>query len=308
MRVIVSVIVVALALAIAPAAGAWTWPLEGAVLRPFSTTGDPYAAGQHRGVDVARAGAEAVRAPASGTVSFAGAVAANGLAVTILTADGLAVTLVHLGSIDVAKGAAVVEGAVVGASGPSGEAEWPVPYVHLGVRVASDPNGYLDPLSLLPPRTVAPPPVEPPPPPVPTSEPAQAVVSPEPVPAAVDAPAQPAAAAPPPPSAPSPAVAGSADPPSASAAPTAAGVVAPIDRPAPALRRRRGPRTSRARVACACPTSRLLPRCRRPRRPRPRLGARAPPTASGPRRPSTASAGRRAWRPPCSHWCSWPCS
>ena len=44
------------------------------------------------------------------------------------------------------------EGAVVGTIGPSGTPEHEAPYVHLGVRVASDPNGYVDPLALLPPR------------------------------------------------------------------------------------------------------------------------------------------------------------
>ena len=54
------------ALAVAPAASAWTWPLRGDVLRPYSLGPDAYAAGQHRGVDVAGAAGEPVRAPAPG--------------------------------------------------------------------------------------------------------------------------------------------------------------------------------------------------------------------------------------------------
>jgi hypothetical protein len=46
----------------------------------------------------------------------------------------------------------VGEGAVVGQVGPSGEAEHPVPYVHLGVRRTAEADGYLDPLGFLPPR------------------------------------------------------------------------------------------------------------------------------------------------------------
>ena len=83
-------------------------------------------------------------------MTFTGAVPRAGRTVTIETADGLAVTLVHLGSIGVARGAAVLEGDVVAAVGQSGETEHARPYVHLGIRQAVDPNGYLDPLSFLP--------------------------------------------------------------------------------------------------------------------------------------------------------------
>ena len=41
-----------------PPALAWTWPVDGPVLRPFVLGDDPYAAGQHRGIDIgATAGA-----------------------------------------------------------------------------------------------------------------------------------------------------------------------------------------------------------------------------------------------------------
>ena len=36
-----------------PPALAWTWPVDGPVLRPFTLGDDPYAGGQHRGVDIA---------------------------------------------------------------------------------------------------------------------------------------------------------------------------------------------------------------------------------------------------------------
>lgn len=136
-----------------PAASAWSWPVQGPVLRPFSyDDADPYAAGQHRGIDIgATAAGDSVAAPAAGTVTFAGTVPTNGESVTIHTADGYAVTLTHLGSILVAKGATIAEQDPVGTIGPSGTPEVAGPYVHLGIRVASDPNGYVDPLSLLPP-------------------------------------------------------------------------------------------------------------------------------------------------------------
>src|SRR6478736_4994637 len=166
---------------------AWSWPADGDVLRPFALGGDAYAAGQHRGVDVAGSEGSAVRAPASGTVTFAGSLPIYGRGVTIATADGYAVTLVHLGSIGVAKGDAVAEGASIGAMGWSGDAEHPVPSVHLRIRLASQAEGYVDPLGLLPPRSI----------PVPETPPVQ---SPAPVAAssaaATPVPAVPAAAPP----------------------------------------------------------------------------------------------------------------
>src|SRR5712691_11081101 len=151
MRRVALLFAVALPLAGAPAVRAWTWPASGAVLRPFVfDPGAPYAAGQHRGVDVGGSLGEPVVAPAGGVVTFAGSVPTSGRAVTIQTADGYAVTLVHLGSIAVGRGAVVSEGASVGSLGQSSEA--PEPSLHLGIRVASAPQGYVDPLSLLPPR------------------------------------------------------------------------------------------------------------------------------------------------------------
>jgi hypothetical protein len=138
-----------------PAAYAWSWPVQGPVLRQFSyDEAHPYAAGQHRGIDIGSdAAGESVVAPAAGAVSFAGTVPTNGKSVTIETADGYSVTLTHLGSILVAKGATVAERDPVGSVGPSGTPELDGPYVHLGIRHTADPNGYLDPLTLLPPAT-----------------------------------------------------------------------------------------------------------------------------------------------------------
>ena len=139
----------------APPALAWTWPQDGPVLQPFVLGGDPYAAGQHRGIDVAGPAGASVRAPTAGTVSFAGFVPSGGRTVTIQTADGLAVTLLHLGSLGVSHGATLAEGATVGTLALGGDADHPVPYVQMGVRIAADPQGYLDPLLFLPARVPA---------------------------------------------------------------------------------------------------------------------------------------------------------
>jgi hypothetical protein len=154
-RVAVLAVGMLLSLVLSPPAAGWTWPVEGPVLRPFAADGDPYAGGQHRGIDIAGPAGADLRSPAAGVVSFTGQVPHEGLCVTIRTPDGYSVTLVHVGSISAPTGTAVEEGEVVATIGPSGEAEWDEPYVHLGVRLTADPNGYVDPLSLLPARPVS---------------------------------------------------------------------------------------------------------------------------------------------------------
>ena len=170
-----------LMLVFVPAAGAWTWPVQGPVLQTFSfDQAHPYTAGQHRGIAIGAGTGATVLAPAAGIVSFAGSVPTNGQTLTILTPSGLAVSLTHLGSIAVAEHASLDEGAPVGTVGPSGTPEFDVPYVHLGVRDASNDQGYLDPLAFLP--------VLAPPAPVPAPAPAP-VLAPAPAPPAAAAPA-----------------------------------------------------------------------------------------------------------------------
>ena len=143
------------AMILAAPAASWTWPADGQVIRAFSLGDDPYAGGQHRGVDIAADTGSGVRAPSAGTVSFAGTVPGNGRTVTIRTDDGYAVTLVGLGSIGVTKNALVSEGETVGTVAPAPDEATPS-NVHLGIRIASDPDGYLDPLTLLPARAEEP--------------------------------------------------------------------------------------------------------------------------------------------------------
>src|SRR5580765_5357215 len=167
---------VAVALAVPARAAAWTWPAGGAVLRTFSfDRAHPYAGGQRRGIDIGGSAGDTILAPSEGVVSFSGTTPGNGLTLSIRTGDGYTVSLTHLGSLALRSGAGVDESAPVGTIGPSGTPEFDVPYVHLGIRVTSDENGYVDPLSLLPARVALPPPAPPPPSPV--------AVTPPPVPA-----------------------------------------------------------------------------------------------------------------------------
>jgi len=122
------------------------------VLRGFLFSEDnPLAPGQHRGIDIEGGLGDAVLAPVPGKVTFVGRVAANGLTVTIETSDGYTVTLLHLGGSLVAPGTLVAEAQPIATVGTSGVPEYSVPYVQLGVRLTSDPEGYRDPQGFLPP-------------------------------------------------------------------------------------------------------------------------------------------------------------
>src|SRR2546430_5708130 len=195
------IVAFAAALVIVPTAGAWTWPVKGPVLQKFVLGDDPYAAGQHRGIDIGAGAGEPVLAPASGLVSFAGTVPVSGKVVTIQTADGYSVTLTHLGSTGVRRGETVGEDAIVGTIGPTGEVEHGVQSVQLGIRRSEDPNGYIDPLLFLPAPTAPPAAPTPAPPvaPTPSAAPPRAPAAPTaaaPATASPQAPSAPASAPP----------------------------------------------------------------------------------------------------------------
>ena len=149
MKKLVVLLLATLGLAWATPALAWTWPVAGDVVRAYALGDDPYASGQHRGVDIGAPLEALVRAPLAGVVTFRGFVPSGGPTLTIATADGYAVTLQQLGTITLAKGDAVLEGAVVASVGASSDAVTTQTHVHLGVRVAGERHAYVDPLSLL---------------------------------------------------------------------------------------------------------------------------------------------------------------
>ena len=187
-RVVLRAAAMVAALVCTPVAGAWTWPAGGPVLQPFVFDPlHPYAGGQHRGIDVGGDAGAPVLAPMGGTISFAGSVPSSGKSVTIQTPDGLSVTLTHLGTIGVIPNASVAEGSTVGTAGP-GTPEVAEPYVHLGVRITAQDQGYVDPVAFLPVRVSLPPPV---PEPLEPESPAPVVAGPaapappEPAPSAV---------------------------------------------------------------------------------------------------------------------------
>ena len=170
-----------------PAHASWSWPVRGDVITPYRNGDDPYAAGQHRGIDIAAPVATPVTAAASGDVLFAGTAGSSGLTVSVRTGDGFDTSYLHLSAIAVHAGAHVSAGERLGAVGTSGTRSAVQPHLHFGVREAGKRHAYIDPLSMLPP-VVAPPPSEAPrPAPAPAPLPPQ-VPAPEPAPAPRGAP------------------------------------------------------------------------------------------------------------------------
>ena len=161
----------------------WSWPVRGDVITPYRNGDDPYAAGQHRGIDIAAAVATPVMAASSGDVLFAGTAGSSGLTVSVRTGDGFDTSYLHLSAIAVHAGAHVSAGERLGAVGTSGTRSAAQPHLHFGVREAGKRHAYLDPLSMLPP-VVAPPPSE-----APRPSPAPAPLPPHPAPAPEPAPA-----------------------------------------------------------------------------------------------------------------------
>jgi peptidase M23-like protein len=135
----------------------WAWPVQGQVITPYRNGDDPYAGGQHRGIDVGAPVGSAVAAATAGTVRFAGSAASSGLTVTVRTADGrFDTSYLHLSSLGVRAGARVALGERIGAVGTSGRRSATAPHLHFGVREAGSRLAYHDPLEFLPPPPLVP--------------------------------------------------------------------------------------------------------------------------------------------------------
>ncbi len=131
-----------------PAVARW-WPVgtRPAVLRGWEPPADAYGPG-HRGVDLAAAGGDPVRAVAAGRVSFAGRVAGRGVVSLELTGTGdppLRTTYEPVAA-SVREGDEVAAGEVLGTVEPTGS--HCAACLHWGLLRG---DVYLDPLSLLPP-------------------------------------------------------------------------------------------------------------------------------------------------------------
>lgn len=188
-----SVLLLLACAAIAPGAavaeGTWTWPVVGEIVTTYENGDDPYAGGQHRGIDIAAPAGEPVLASTAGTVTFAGTVGSAGLTVGIRTDDGrFDTSYLHLESAGVEEGDQVEPGDEIGAVGTSGSGSVEEPHLHFGVRLAGEDHAYRDPLDFLgapgapvaePPPAPMVPPLAPRPAPLPAPAP---VAAPRPLP------------------------------------------------------------------------------------------------------------------------------
>jgi murein DD-endopeptidase MepM/ murein hydrolase activator NlpD len=142
------------------APGRWRWPVEGTVVAGFRVLANPYARGQHRGVDIAAPVGTRVSAACSGRVRFAGTLP-DGTGAVSVACGRLIATYLELRNVAVRAGQRVAGGARLGAVAPSGDPRQPRPHLHLGARTRSNRARYRDPLALLgapsPPPLVAPP-------------------------------------------------------------------------------------------------------------------------------------------------------
>jgi Peptidase family M23 len=145
----------AVAVPVTPAAAAerhWIPPVAGPPTRLFRLGTDPFARGQHRGVDFAASGP--VRSACAGRVVFAGRVAGAG---TVSVRCGIwRVSYAPLAHIATRAGHPVGPGSRLGRAA-AGE-------LHFGVRREGRRFGYVDPLRFLAGPRRAPPPVLPAPP------------------------------------------------------------------------------------------------------------------------------------------------
>jgi murein DD-endopeptidase MepM/ murein hydrolase activator NlpD len=125
---------------------AWRWPLIGPITQGFGEYQTKY--GFHQGIDIDGETGDPVRAARTGRVTVAGQYdACGGLEVHIDHGDGFESWYRHLSRIDVAKGARIEVGTVIGAVGSTGCALGS--HLHFAIRK----NGiFVDPLGYLPPR------------------------------------------------------------------------------------------------------------------------------------------------------------
>jgi hypothetical protein len=146
-RVRLAVLLAAALAAVLPAGvagAAWRVPVEGVVARSFDLGSDPFEAGRHRGVDLAAAPGDRVRAPCAGRVAVAGQVGTSGRVVTVVCGRWR-VSHMPLATIAVHPEELVLGGDALGTVASSRDHAG----LHLGVRRDGSRFGYVDPLRFL---------------------------------------------------------------------------------------------------------------------------------------------------------------
>jgi len=122
------------------------WPAQGVISSDFGLRLSPFAGQEefHKGVDIMAQAGSPVRAPAPGTVTFAGEDAEGAPAVVLDHGGGYVTAYSHMQRLEVAQGERVGRGQEIGAVGQAGRATGP--HLHYEVRlhgVPVDPKKYL---------------------------------------------------------------------------------------------------------------------------------------------------------------------
>ena len=130
-----------------PAATGWQWPLLGPITQRFGESLTQY--GFHQGIDIDGDTGDPVRAARTGTIVVASDRwdDCGGLQVHVDHGNGIETWYRHLSRIDIAVGARVGAGAVIGAVGDTGCSLGS--HLHFAIR---DGKEFVDPLRYLPPR------------------------------------------------------------------------------------------------------------------------------------------------------------
>jgi murein DD-endopeptidase MepM/ murein hydrolase activator NlpD len=130
----------------APSSSGWQWPLLGPITQRFGESLTVY--GYHEGLDINGETGDPVRAARSGRVTVAGHWdECGGIQVQIDHGAGVESWYRHLSRVDVAVGATVTAGTVIGRVGETGCAFGS--HLHFAIRVNKT---FVDPLRYLPPR------------------------------------------------------------------------------------------------------------------------------------------------------------
>ena len=176
-RLIVLLLLVSLVPCARADAASWAPPVRGGPVRLFDLGTDPFVRGRHRGVDLAAAPGEPVRAACGGVVRFAGRVAGTGTVsidcgrwrVSYAPLERIAVRAGRrvgaTGRLGVMAGEVTPRGAVERAAAArralAGHVRSRHAGLHFGVRLAGRRFGYVDPLGFLAGPRRAPPPLVP---------------------------------------------------------------------------------------------------------------------------------------------------
>jgi len=107
-------------------------PTAGRVTQGYGGNKPNYAAGRHTGVDFGGKIGDAIKAAASGTVTFAGSYGSYGNAIKIKQVDGTTALYAHLSGYNVKAGQTVSAGTKIGKLGNTGNSTGP--HLHFEVR------------------------------------------------------------------------------------------------------------------------------------------------------------------------------